>query len=71
MYLHELLTSVICMHAAHNGFVLCNLTRAVFVSVIVSHVVGCQACGVVWSDRAGVKLSHPHEGTGNWLFGLR
>lgn len=41
----------------HNGCVLCNLTLTAFVSVIVSHVVvGCQA--VVWSDRAGVKLSH-------------
>jgi len=31
------------------------------VSVLVSHVgVGCQA--VVWSDRAGVKLSHAHKG---------
>lgn len=31
--------------------------------VIVSHVaVGCLACGVVWSDRAGVKLSHPQKG---------
>lgn len=65
MYLHAGAVALCYLHVfnrnLHNGCVLCNLTLTTFVSVIVSHVVvGYQA--VVWSDRAGVKLSHPRKG---------